>query len=73
MQEKNGVVKIDLFDAKIKNIEDKLPDITKLAANSNLYAKKHEVKGEIPSITNSATTALAAVENKTPNVSNLKT
>ena len=56
----------------MKNIEDKIPDITNLAINSSLNAKIIEVKGKIPSITNLATTtALTAVENKIPNVSNL--
>ena len=45
---KNDVVKKDVYNDKIKNIEDKIPDITNLAA----------------------TTALTAVENKIPNVSN---
>ena len=36
---------------KIKNIEDKIPDITNLATNASLNAKINEVKGEIPSIT----------------------
>ena len=30
---KNEVVKKDVFDAKIKNNEDKIPDITNLATN----------------------------------------
>ena len=46
---KNDVVKKDAYNAKIRNIEDKIPDITKLAT----------------------TTALTAVENKIPNVSNI--
>ena len=46
---KNDVVKKDVYNAKIKNIEYKIPDITYLAT----------------------TTALTAVENKIPNVSNL--
>ena len=45
---KNDVVKKDVYNDKIKNIEDKIPDITNLAA----------------------TTALTAVENEIPNVSN---
>ena len=45
---KNDVVKKDVYNAKIKNIEYKIPDITYLAT----------------------TTALTAVENKIPNVSN---
>ena len=62
---KNDVVKKDVYNAKIKNIEDKIPDITNLAINASLNAKINEVKGEIPNITNLATTtALTVVENK---------
>ena len=47
-------------------------DITNLGTNASLNAKINEVKGEIPSITNLATTiALTVVENKIPIVSNL--
>ena len=68
---KNDVVKKDVYNAKIKNIEDKIPDITKLATDTTLNAKINEVKGEIPSITNLATSvAITAVENKIPIVSN---
>ena len=56
---------------KIKNIEDKIPDITNVATKITLNAKINEVKEEIPSITNLATTnALTAVKNEIPNVSN---
>ena len=41
----------------IKNIEDKILDITNSANNASLNAKINEVKGEIPSITNLATNA----------------
>ena len=69
---KNDVIKKDVYNAKIKNIEDEISDITNLATNTTLNAKINEVKGEIPSITNLATTAaLTAAENKIPNVSNL--
>ena len=69
---KNDVVKKDAYNAKIKNIEDKMPDITNLSTNASLNAKINEVKGEIPSISNLATTAaLTTVRNKIPNVSNL--
>ena len=69
---KNDVVKKDVYNAKIKNIEDKIPDITNLATNASLNAKINEVKGEIPSITNLGTTAaFTTVENKIPNVSDL--
>ena len=49
---KNDVVKKDLYSAKIKNVEDKMADITNLATKTNTNAKINEVKGEIPSITN---------------------
>ena len=57
MSSKNDVVKKDVYNAKIKNIEDKIPDITNLATNASLNAKIYEVKGEIPSTTNFATNA----------------
>ena len=55
--QKNGVVKKDVYNAKIKNIEDKILDITNLATNTTLNARINEVKSKIPSITNLATTA----------------
>ena len=69
---KIDVVKKDVYNAKIKNIENKIPDITNLATNTNtntntntLNAKINDVKDEIPNINNLATTsALIAVENK---------
>ena len=65
---KNDVVKIDVYNAKIKNIEDKIPDNTNLATNASLNAKINE----IPDISDlGVTTALAAVENKIPNAINL--
>ena len=68
----NDVVKKTEYDAKIKNIEDKIPDISNLATESNLNIKINAVKNEIPSITGIATTsALTAVENKIPSISNL--
>ena len=36
---KNDVIKKDVYNAKIKNIEDKIPDITNLATNTNANAK----------------------------------
>ena len=51
------MLKKDVYKAKIKNIEDKIPDVTKLTTNTTLNAKINDVKGEIPSITNLATTA----------------
>ena len=61
-----------MYNAKIKNMEDKILDIANLAINTTLTDKTNEVKSEVPSITNLATTAaLTTVENKIPNVSNL--
>ena len=69
---KNEVVTKTEYDAKIKNIEGKIPDISNLATKSNLNTKINEVKNEIPSITGLATTsALTTVENKIPSISNL--
>ena len=71
---KNDVLKEDVYNAKIKNIEDKIPDITNLATNSFLKAKINAIKGDLRSINNLAailTTALTTVENKIPNVSDL--
>ena len=36
---KNDIVKKDVYNAKIKNIEDKIPDITNLATKTTLNAK----------------------------------
>ena len=48
----SNVIKIDFvkkdgFDDKIKNIEDKIPDITNLSTNASLNAKINEVKNKI--------------------------
>ena len=39
----------------MKNIEDKIPDITNLATNASLNAKINEVRGKISIITNLVT------------------
>ena len=66
------LLKKDVYNTKIKNIENKIPKITNLATKGTLNARINEVKGEITSITNLAsTTAYTAVENKIANVSNL--
>ena len=36
---KNDAVKKDVYNAKIKNIEDKIPDITNLATNTTVMVK----------------------------------
>ena len=49
-----------------------MPNITNLATTAAVNAKINEVKDKIPNITKlTITTALTAVENKMPNVSNL--
>ena len=83
---KNDVVEKDVYNAKMKNIEDKISDITNLATKTTLNANTNEVKGEISSITKFATTAslnakvnelkvtttaLTAAEIKILNVNNL--
>ena len=51
--------------------------MTNVATNASLKAKTNEAKGEIPSITNLATTiaftAKNEVKNKIPNITNLAT
>ena len=39
---KNDVIKKDVYNAKITNIEEKIPDITNLATNTSLNAKINE-------------------------------
>ena len=65
-------VKEGVYNGKIKDIEDKIPNITNLATNATLNAKINEVEDEIRTIINLATTAaLTTVENKTPNACDL--
>ena len=49
---KNVAARKDVYNAKIKNIEDEIPNITNLATKASLNAKINEVKGGIPSVTN---------------------
>ena len=70
--EENNVVKKDVYNVKIKNIEYKIPDINNLVTKTTLNAKTKEVKDEVPIITNLATNAcLITGENRSPNVNNL--
>ena len=52
---KNDVTKKHVYNAKIKNIKDKILDITNLATKTTLNAKINEAKGEIPNIANLVT------------------
>ena len=68
---KNDVVKKDVYNAKVKNIGNKIP-VTNLVTNASLNAKIKAINAEILSIANSViTSALTANENKITNVSNL--
>ena len=60
------------YSAKIKDIEDEIPDITNLATTAGLNAKINDFKYEISSISGLATTAtLSAVKKKIPGVNTL--
>ena len=50
-------VKKDVYNAMIKNIEEKIPAITSLVTNTTLKDEINEVQNEIPSIINVARTA----------------
>ena len=64
---KNDVIKKDVYNAKMKNIEDKMADAT----TATLNAKINEVKSKIPNINLATKSSLTVVENKTHNVRNL--
>ena len=49
---KSDVVKKDVYNAKIKHIEDKVPHITTLGTNTTLNDKRNQVKNKIPNISN---------------------
>ena len=50
------LLKKDVYNAKIKNIENKISDITNLGTIATHNPKVNEVKREISSIANLATT-----------------
>ena len=61
---KSDVFEKGVYNTKIKDIEDKIVDVTNLPTKTTTNAKINEVKNEIPSITNlAATTGLTAFEN----------
>ena len=72
------IVEKDVYNAKTKDIEDKIPDITNVPTSASLNAKINKVKNEIPSITNLATTSVLnakinEVKIKIHNITNLAT
>ena len=69
---RSNVVTKNVYNAKIKDTEDKIHFITKLATNTTLNSKVNEVKNKIPNITKLDTTAaVTAIENKISNANNL--
>ena len=65
-------------NTKIKNLEDKIPNIDNLANTAALNAKINEVQNEIPTITNLATSAslnakINEVKGEIPGIINLST
>ena len=66
------MLKKDVFNAQIKNIEGNIPDVTNVSTNSFLNARINEVKGEMLNITYLSTTGgLTALKSKIANVCNL--
>ena len=51
---KNDVVKKYVYDANIKDIKNKIPNITNLITNTAFKAKINDVKGEIPDVSDFA-------------------
>ena len=71
---KNDVIKKTDYNAKITEIENKIPDISGLVKKTDYNTKITEIEGKIPDISNLATkAALTYVENKIHNVSGLAT
>ena len=73
---KNYVVENDVYHARIKNIEDKIPDCSNLATNTTINGKIYEVKSEVPNITNLATNVplnakIFEIKGKIPNTTHL--
>ena len=67
---KNDVIKKTDYNAKITEIENKIPDVTNLAEKTAL----NTVENKIPDVSWLATkTSLTAVENKIPDISNFAT
>ena len=57
VSKKNIYIYIHIYkNAKVKNIEDKIPDISNLATNTTFNDKINEIKNKIPSVINLATT-----------------
>ena len=53
------MLKKDVYNAQIKNTEDKIPDITNVSTNANPNVKINEVKNKIPSPIDLVTSIIA--------------
>ena len=73
---KNDIVKKDVYNGQIENMEDRIPDITNLSSSTTLNAKAKKIKNQIPSITNLVITTplnpkINELKNKILNINNL--
>ena len=60
------------LEKKVSDADEKIPDTSGLVKKTDYSAKITDIEGKIPSTSGLATTsALTAVENKIPNISNL--
>ena len=68
----SGFVLKTKYDTDRSKLENKIPDTSRLAKKTDYNTNITEIEGKIADISDLATkTALATVENKIPNVSNL--
>ena len=73
---KNDIVKKDVYNGQIENMEDRIPDITNLSSSTTLNAKTKKIKNQIPSVTNLVITnplnpKINELKNKILNITNL--
>ena len=66
----------NVCNTKIKNVEDKIPELTNSPTIASLNAKINKLKGEIPNITNLATndslnSKINEIKGEISNVTNL--
>ena len=67
----SGFVLKTKYDTDKSELENKIPDTSGLVKKTDYNTKITEIEGKIPNISNLAIkTALTAVENKTPDVTN---
>ena len=68
----NGLVKKTVYNTKITEIEDKIPNSNSFVKKTDCNTKITEIEGKIPDISGLATkTALSTVGNKIPSITGL--